>query len=53
MACERFKEYIIGLSIILEADNKPFVLILQTKIVNDLTPSLQRFRLQLFESIYG
>lgn len=51
-ACDYFKEYIIGIKIILETDHKPLLQILQTKPVDDLTPRLQRMRLRLMKYNY-
>lgn len=46
-ACERFKEYVIGIPIILETDYKPLLQMLETKNLDDLSPRLQRFRIRL------
>ena len=51
-ACDHFKEYILGIEIILETDHKPLLQILQTKPVDDLTPRLQRMRLRLMKYNY-
>ncbi|XP_026825696.1 uncharacterized protein K02A2.6-like [Ooceraea biroi] len=46
-AAEHFKDFIIGIEIVLETDHKPLVQILQTKALDDLTPRLQRIRMRL------
>lgn len=51
-ACEKFKEYIIGIHFVLETDHKPLIQILQTKRLDDLTPRLQRFRIRLMRYVY-
>ena len=51
-ACERFRDFIIGLQVLLETDHKPLVPILKTKNLDDLTPRLQRFRLRLMRYRY-
>ncbi|KAH0813135.1 hypothetical protein GEV33_009656 [Tenebrio molitor] len=52
-ACEKFKEYIMGLNVVLETDHKPLLEILQTKNLDDLTPRLQRFRIRLMRYTYS
>jgi len=51
-ATEHFKDYIIGIDIILETDHKPLIQILQSKPLDDLTPRLQRIRLRLMRYNY-
>lgn len=46
-ACEKFKNYITGLEVILETDHKPLISIFTTKHLDDLPPKLQRIRLRL------
>jgi transposase InsO family protein len=52
-ACEKFKEYIMGLNVVLETDHKPLLQILQTKNLDELTPRLQRFRIRLMRYTYS
>ncbi|UYV65077.1 K02A2.6-like [Cordylochernes scorpioides] len=40
-ACERFKDYVVGKTFLIETDHKPLVPIFTTKDLNDLTPRLQ------------
>lgn len=51
-ACEKFQEYLIGISFILETDHRPLVQVLQTKHLDELTPRLQRFRMRLMRYVY-
>lgn len=51
--CERFKEYIDGINVILETDHKPLIQILQTKPLDDLTPRLQKIRMRLMRYSYS
>lgn len=51
-ACERFKNYITGLKFEIETDHKPLVPILTTKFLDDLTPRLQRIRMQMMRFNY-
>ena len=51
-AAERFKEYIIGLNVILETDHNPLIQVLQTKPLDELTPRLQRIRMRLMRYNY-
>lgn len=51
-ATEKFKDYIIGIHVILETDHKPLLQILQTKQLNDLSPRLLRLRLKLTKFNY-
>lgn len=51
-ACEKFQEYLIGISIILETDHRPLLQILQTKYLDELSPRLQRFRMRLMRYDY-
>ncbi|KPJ18498.1 Transposon Ty3-I Gag-Pol polyprotein [Papilio machaon] len=51
-AVNRFRDFIIGIEILLETDHKPLLQILHTKPIDDLTPRLLRFRLQLMRYKY-
>ena len=46
-SCEKFAEYILGLSISIETDHKPLVPLLSTKQLDSLPPRILRFRLRL------
>jgi len=46
-ACERFSSYLIGSQFKLETDHKPLVPLMSTKILGDLPPRIQRFRMRL------
>lgn len=52
-AAKRFIENNTGINILLETDHKPFLQILQTKALVDLTPRLQRIRLWLARYSYN
>ncbi|UYV80674.1 K02A2.6-like, partial [Cordylochernes scorpioides] len=41
-ACERFKDFVVGKTFLIETDHKPLVPIFTTEDLNDLTPRLQR-----------
>lgn len=51
-ACEKYDYFINGIPIVIEADHKPLVQILQTKNIDTLTPRLQSFRLRLLTYDY-
>ena len=44
-ACEKFADYILGRSIVIETDHKPLVPLLGTKSLDSLPPRVLRFRL--------
>ena len=46
-ACEKFREYVMGLSFTLETDHKPLVPLLKTTEVAKMPPRIQRFRMRL------
>ncbi len=46
-ACEKFSDYILGRTIIIESDHKPLIPLLNTKSLNALPPRILRFRLRL------
>ncbi|UYV82899.1 K02A2.6-like [Cordylochernes scorpioides] len=48
-ACERFKDFVVGKSFLIETDHKPLVLIFTTKDLNDLTPRLQRYCMRMLQ----
>ena len=46
-ACEKFREYVMGLSFTLETDHKPVVPLLKTTELAKMSPRIQRFRMRL------
>ena len=51
-ACEKFSDYILGKSIIIETDHKPLVPLLGTKQLDSLPSRALRFRLRLDRFTY-
>ena len=51
-ALERFAEYVIGKSAVLETDHKPLVPLLGSKSLDLLPPRVLRFRLRLMRFQY-
>ena len=51
-ATERFKDFISGIVVTLETDHKPLLQILGSKLLDELTPRLQRIRLRLMRYSY-
>ena len=52
-ALEKFAEYVLGRSVILETDHKPLVPILGRKSLDQLPPRVLRFRLRLIRFQYS
>ncbi|UYV83347.1 K02A2.6-like [Cordylochernes scorpioides] len=48
-ACERFKDFVVGKTFLIETDHKPLVPIFTTKDLNDLTPRLQWYRMRMLQ----
>ena len=46
-ACEKFREYVMGLSFTLETDHKPLVYLLKSTELAKMPPRIQRFRMRL------
>ena len=46
-ACERFSDYLIGISFHIQTDHKPLVPLLSTKLLDELPIRVQRFRMRL------
>lgn len=46
-ACEHLSSYLLGLEFRLETDHKPLVPLLSTKVLDELPPTVMRFRLRL------
>lgn len=52
-ACERFKDYLIGLNFYLKTDHKPLVSLLSSKDVDEMPLRIQCFPLQLIRYNYS
>ena len=52
-ACERFRDYLIGIAFHIETDHKPLVSLLGKKNLDELTPRIQRFRMRLMGYKYS
>ena len=52
-ACEHFSDYILGKTITIETDHKPFVPQLSTKHLDNILPRVLRFRLRLMRLDYS
>ena len=50
--CEKFSNYIIGKSIVIETDHKPLVSIFGQKDLDKLSPRLQRLRIRMMRYSY-
>ena len=46
-ACERFADYLIGISFHIQTDHKPLVPLLSTKLLDELPIRVQRFQMRL------
>ena len=46
-ACEKFSEYVVGMSFVLETDHKPLQALFNTTELSKTPPRIQRFRLRL------
>ena len=44
-ACERFSNYVLGRTFLIESDHKPLIPLLNSKHMDDLPPHILRFRL--------
>ena len=44
-ACEKFSEYIFGMTFHIETDHKPLIPIFTQKSLNGMSPRIQRFRM--------
>ena len=52
-ACERFREYLIGIKFRVETDHKPLVSLLGEKNLEDLPARIQRFRMRLMQFTFS
>ena len=52
-ACERFRDYLIGIEFHIETDHKPLVSLFGKKNLDELTPRIQRFRMRLMGFKYS
>jgi transposase InsO family protein len=50
--CEKFRDFLIGKSFLLETDHKPLVSLLGQKDIHELSPRIQRFRMRLMRYSY-
>jgi len=46
-ACEKFREYVMGMSFTIETDHKPLVPLLKTTELAKMPPHIQQFRMRL------
>ena len=51
-ACERFQDYLTGLTFHIETDHKPLVPLLSTKCLDEMPLRVQRFKLRLMRYHY-
>ena len=51
-ACEKFSDYLIGLTFKIETDQKPLVPLLGNKRLDDMPPRIQHFRMRLMRFTY-
>ncbi|XP_014676649.1 PREDICTED: uncharacterized protein K02A2.6-like [Priapulus caudatus] len=51
-ACEKFREYLIGIKFLVETDHKPLISLLSSKDMEQLPPRIQRFRMRLMRYSY-
>ena len=51
-ACERFKDYLLGMKFHIHTDHKPLVPLLSCKDLSDLPARIQRFRIRLMRFSY-
>ena len=50
---ENFRDYLLGLpKFTIETDHKPLLALLKTKLLDELTPRIQRFRMRLMQFSY-
>ena len=47
-ACEKFAEYVLGMTFHVETDHKPLVSLLGYKHLDELSPRIQRMRFQMY-----
>ena len=52
-ACERFREYLIGIKFRVETDHKPLFSLLGEKNLQDLPARIQRFRMRLMQFTFS
>ncbi|XP_046855956.1 uncharacterized protein K02A2.6-like [Xenia sp. Carnegie-2017] len=48
-ACEKFNDYLLGMDFVIETDHKPLVPLLGSKILDQLPPRIQRFKMRLMK----
>ena len=48
--CEKFRDYLLGLSkFTVETDHEPLLPLLKTKMLDELTPRMQRFHIRMMQ----
>ncbi|KAL0149497.1 hypothetical protein M9458_055285 [Cirrhinus mrigala] len=52
-ACERFSDFLVGLSFHIDTDHKPLVPLLGSKNLDELPPCIQRLRMRLMKFTYS
>ena len=52
-ACEKFNDYILGSTFLVESDHKSLIALLSTKSLNDLPSRILRFRLRMNKYNYS
>ena len=52
-ACDKFSDYLLGQTFLIETDHKPLVSLLGTKSLDSLPPRILRFRLHLSRFSYS
>ena len=52
-ACDKFSDYLLGRTFLIETDHKPLVSLLGTKSLDNLPPRILRFRLRLSRFSYS
>ena len=52
-ACERYSDFLIGKTFLIETDHKPLVSLLGQKTLDELPPRIQRFRMRLMRFRYS
>ena len=52
--CEKFEDFLVGLpTFTVETDHKPLLALMKTKLLDELTPRIQRFRMRMMRFSYN
>ena len=52
--CEKFADFLVGMSeFTIETDHKPLLALMKTKLLDELTPRIQRFRMRMMRFTYN